>query len=385
MGPGLKALRYARALVTRTLEFEFERMPYRLEAVSTNKLLTLIRNELNSARSRPREPWYPVQLQVEPSSACTLQCTLCPAGMGAIDKPKSIMRPEVFRSLMNEVGDHAAIAVLWMWGEPFTNKHLPEMIADACRMNVATVTSTNGQHIQTREDAERLVCSGLDNLVVALDGATQETYSRYREGGDIRKIFRCLELIRQAKDSLGSDKPRVNVRTVVNKHNEHELEEIGRIARRYGADMVSQKAIFALDRRDMRADSKYTPESANHRNYKYVEGRSRACTSGTKWRCRRPWNRMTVDAQGIVLPCEFDYNHSEPFGTAGDGASFMQAWKSQRAASFRRQHMQDKMVYPFCVNCACGWIRARQNTTVEMVHLTDQSLNRCNAVCNLKL
>ncbi|HEY3298520.1 MAG TPA: hypothetical protein VGK34_07685, partial [Armatimonadota bacterium] len=100
-----KARSFAKAVVTRTLDFEFNHMPFHLENVSNNKLKTLFLSEANCAKRRPGKPWYPVHLHVEPSASCSLHCPLCPAGMGAVNSPKRMMSLETFASLLDEVGD----------------------------------------------------------------------------------------------------------------------------------------------------------------------------------------------------------------------------------------------------------------------------------------
>ena len=274
---------------------------------------------------------------------------------------------DTFRLLMDEVGDHAVIAILWMWGEPFINGKLCEMIAYARSKNMATVTSTNGQHVQTKEEAESLVSSGLDSLIVALDGASQEVYSRYRVGGDVTKVLRCLELVRQAKDALKSDTPRVNVRTVVMKHNQHELPEIERIARRYGADMLSRKTASMPDYCGPDADELFAPDDASYQRFQYRVGK-RVRLSSEQYRCRRPWSRMTVTSDGTVLSCEFDFNKTAPFGTGGRGRSFVQAWRDEAASAFRRQFLMDRSVYRFCADCHYR-DSGGDECTVEMIRL----------------
>jgi radical SAM protein with 4Fe4S-binding SPASM domain len=288
--------------------------------------------------------------------------------MGAItDKPRGNMSMDTFTSLIDDTADYASIAVLWMWGEPFVNSRVFDMIAYAHSKNIATVASTNGQHVQSREDAERLVKSGLDNLVVALDGATQEVYSTYRVGGDIRKIMRCLELIRQAKDSLGSLSPRVNVRTVVMKHNEHELPDIEQIAVKYGADMVSKKTAFLPDYYKADADHDFAPSDPRYRRFKY-QNDQRIRRSQHHFHCHRPWIRMSVTADGTVLPCEFDFNETAIFGIGGNSTSFADVWQSEAAAAFRKQFLRDRSVYKFCAECHFR-DRSDSQCTAEMKYL----------------
>jgi len=357
---------FARALVTRTLEYEFERMPYRLENISNTKLLALFRQEFNCARRVSKEPWYPVQLQIEPSAACTLHCNLCPAGSGA----GGIMPFSTFRALIDEVGDHAITAVFWLWGEPFVNPKFPDMIAYAHSKNMGTVTSTNGQHIQTKEEAERLVASGLDNIFVAVDGATQESYGRYRIGGELQKVIRCIDLIRQAKESLGSKTPRVNVRTVVTKANEHELSDIERMARQHGGDVVSRKTAAVLDYARTDREDQFAPDTVFYRRYEYRDGR-RVRKTAKNYRCRRIFKRVTARWDGTVIPCEFDHNGISALGKYPEDGSFMDIWKGDKARAFRRQFLINRMVNPFCMDCPLR-DRLQSECTIEVLRLRGQ-------------
>jgi MoaA/NifB/PqqE/SkfB family radical SAM enzyme len=200
------------------------------------------------------------------------------------------------------------------------------------------------------DDAEKIVSSGLDSLIVALDGANQESYSRYRIGGDIQKIFRCLELVRRAKESLGSRTPLVNVRTVVNRENEPELGDIEEIARKYGANLVTRKSMAICFPSSQESAQSLLPTNPLYLRSRLKDGQMQR-RSVDDLRCRRPWNRMTVNAGGVVLSCEFDVDETEAFGQGGNGGSFLEAWRGAQAAEFRRRFLERKSAFPFCANC----------------------------------
>lgn len=72
--------------------------------------------------------------------------------------------------------------ILWSWGEPLLNPEIYRMIKYCEERNILSVTSTNLNKF-SRENARDLVESGLDALIIALDGIAEETYSKYRIGG----------------------------------------------------------------------------------------------------------------------------------------------------------------------------------------------------------
>jgi uncharacterized Fe-S cluster-containing radical SAM superfamily enzyme len=94
------------------------------------------------------------------------------------------MELDAFRKVFEGQAELLLLLMLWNQGEPFINKNLTNMIRVASAHNVPTITSTNVHYIRSREDAEEIVNSGLDEIIVSLDGVTPESYLEYRVGGN---------------------------------------------------------------------------------------------------------------------------------------------------------------------------------------------------------
>ena len=80
-------------------------------------------------------------------------------------------------SILREYGYFALAAELYNYGEPLINPNFPEMVRRAKRMGLHTVTSSN---LSLRFDVEAVVQSGLDSLLMSVDGASRETLGIYR-------------------------------------------------------------------------------------------------------------------------------------------------------------------------------------------------------------
>ncbi len=63
---------------------------------------------------------------------------------------------------------------LYSWGEPFLNKDLVKMVELSSERNIFTLTNTNGQSLQTLDEALKFVDSGLKAITIAIDGSTQD-------------------------------------------------------------------------------------------------------------------------------------------------------------------------------------------------------------------
>lgn len=351
--------------LTRDLNFEFEMAPHTLRRPSMQKFCALSYTELNRRFPKPYLMGYPSVMQIEPTNACNLRCPLCPSGVHAFSRPIGMMPFSLYKELMDEVGNHLSLMVLWNWGEPFLHPELPRMIRYAKSMNIAVITSSNAQMISDKTAVEEVVRSGLDTLAIAMDGTSQETYESYRVGGDLAKVLECLRLIRETKRRLNSRSPLVNVRVVVSRENEHELQAIADLAQRHGADLVTFRAMSMPDCCGDNLDQKYAPDNDSYRMYEYDGDGTRKSSSFT---CRRPWKRLTVNWDGTIVGCEHDFDNSTPYGKFPDDGSVMQILNSARAREFRRQFLKERKAFDFCAHCPNN-DRVVDDCTVAMTDL----------------
>ena len=105
------------------------------------------------------------------------------------------MEFDTFRKFIDEVGDYLFLILLWDWGEPLLNPRLFDMVAYAKAKGIKLVTSTNAHLLTDRDMCRRLIESGLDTVIVAVDGLSQETYSTYRRGGDLSVVFKGIRTL----------------------------------------------------------------------------------------------------------------------------------------------------------------------------------------------
>ena len=137
-----------------------------------------------------------------------------------------------FRKILDEIGPHLFTINLCNWGEPFLNPDLPQMIEYAKQFNVVVGLSTNLNYLPDAA-AEKAINAGIDIVVISIDGLTQETYSKYRQGGDIQKVFSNIEKLNYYKNK--ADKKTLLIwQFLINKYNEAELESARESADKWG-------------------------------------------------------------------------------------------------------------------------------------------------------
>jgi len=341
------AHRATRALLTRTVTMQCDRIPFRFDKVPLKKILNWLLVEA-SIHLRPERPWgWPTHLQIEPESRCNLRCVICPVTDG-MDRPTGSMSLSTFRSLIDEVGDYVFLILLWDWGEPLLNPSLFEMISYARERGIKVLCSTNGQLLARDGRAERLVRSGLDTLIVAMDGITQETYQRYRGAGSLEAVLEGIRTLVATKRELEASRPLINLRFLLMRHNEHEVPELGDLARSLGVDMLSLKTLNPYG-----SDAELVPQNPEYRRFRYADD-GKTPLRRRRNPCKNLWNMPAIHWNGTVALCTFDYNEDNVLGDLRT-SSFKDIWHGAPYRRLRSQFRSDWEAIPLCCRCSFAY------------------------------
>jgi len=193
-----------------------------------------------SARMWGGKPYW---LTIDPTNFCQLHCPFCPTGANRGVRGKSSMSLEHFKKFLDLVGPCVIHMDMMNWGESLLNKSLPDMIAHAKRYGIEVRLDANFNDV-SEETIEKLILSGLDVLSVSIDGISQETYGRYRVGGNLDRVLANLEALTRRRRELGRTTPHIIWQFLVFRHNEHEAGAVEAFAHARGVDQVSFVAPF---------------------------------------------------------------------------------------------------------------------------------------------
>ena len=296
----------------------------------------------------------PYWLTIDPSSCCQLQCPFCPTGQRRNVRPNALMEPALFRAVMKQLGPTLLHADLMNWGEPMLHPDIFEFIALAKSYRVETLLSSNMNHLP-EGGAEKLVLSGLDLLTVSIDGASQESYGKYRVGGNFAAAVENTARIARAKRKLGRSNPKITWQFLVFRHNEHELELAKKLAEESGADEIGFTAPnlpFKPGIKDewMSTLPKYALYDAAHfperPPWEWDKTTDQAgkpldinvdVYAGDKTRrpCLWPWTGVAVNPDGSVSPCCSVEERCHDFGTLAEH-SFFALWNNAQYRTARR-------------------------------------------------
>ncbi|HRB92898.1 MAG TPA: radical SAM protein, partial [Chitinophagales bacterium] len=202
-----------------------------------NMILVYISFYLTKYFKIPIQWGKPFSVSFEPTTSCNLRCPECPSGLRSFSRPIGMLEPSFFRKTIDELSKHLFYLTFYFQGEPYLNKNFLEMVTYAKKKKIYTSTSTNA-HYFTDEVAKKTIESGLDRLIISIDGTTQETYQQYRVGGQLSKVIEGAKLIVKWKKELQSTTPFVIFQFLVVNPNEHQIDDLKLLAKDIGVDEV---------------------------------------------------------------------------------------------------------------------------------------------------
>ncbi len=130
----------------------------------------------------------PLFVSIEPTTSCNLRCPQCPSGLREFTRPTGMLQEAFFQSTIRQLKKHLFSLTFYFQGEPFLNPDFLNMVAFANQHGIYTITRTNA-HYLNKGVAQATVNSQLDELIISIDGSTQQTYSTYRVGGQFEKVL----------------------------------------------------------------------------------------------------------------------------------------------------------------------------------------------------
>lgn len=291
----------------------------------------------------------PFTLSFEPTTSCNLSCPECPSGLKNFTRKTGDSQLEKYQKWIDEINNHLIYLYLYFQGEPFMNKDFCKMVKAAHDKNIYTVTSTNG-HFLTPRIAEEIVASGLDRLIISIDGSTQEVYEQYRIGGKLEKVLIGTQNIIEAKQKLNSKKPFVIFQMLVVAPNEHQIEEVEVIGKKLGVDKVVLKTAQIYD---FENGNPLIPIQDKYSRYKKQPDGTYRIKNEMKNQCWKLWHSAVSTFDGDIIPCCFDKDAHFKMGNWSQN-TFKEIWKSSEYNDFRQKILISRSEIDMCKNCSEG-------------------------------
>jgi len=295
-----------------------------------------------------RAPGGPVSVFIEPANVCNLRCPLCACGSGAFTRPRGRMSYAAFRRVIDSLPSSVRELYLWGQGEPFMAPGFLDMVRYASSRGFRTVTSTNGHFL---DEPETIIESGLDVLVVSVDGTDAGTYEAYRKGGDFERVVGGIARLAGMIRKRGRG-PVLELQCIATRDTVSALDDFESFAASLGVHRAVVKTVQAAS---MENGGDFLPGDMGLTRYRR-DGKGGLETDRRfpfRNRCLRIYYSFQIDWRGNVLPCCFDKDSEFVMGNVFNDA-VETIWNSPEFRSFRKTIAEKGRIFPMCRDCTEG-------------------------------
>jgi radical SAM protein with 4Fe4S-binding SPASM domain len=300
--------------------------------------------------NKPVQWGYPVSISFEPTTSCNLRCPECPSGLRQFTRPTGMLQSNFFKETIDDIYKELLYLIFYFQGEPYLNPDFLEMVKYANAKGIYTATSTNAHYLND-EAAKKTVQSGLDRLIISIDGTTQDVYKQYRVGGNIDKVLEGAKNIVKWKKELHSKTPFIFFQFLVVKPNEHQIKDIKRLAKEVGVDEVRFKTAQVYEYET--DPNNLIPTIDKFSRYKKNIDGTYTAKNKLANRCWKLQHANVITWDGLVVPCCFDKDATHQLGNLKT-QSFKQIWHNDNYKQFRTELMKSRKNIDICANCSEG-------------------------------
>jgi radical SAM protein with 4Fe4S-binding SPASM domain len=290
-----------------------------------------VRNRISIAASYFRHKAVlsggPIEITLESTAKCNLYCPMCPRHIYTFDNEN--MSLELYRKIIQDCKDYVEFVWPYGIGEPMIHPNIFEMIRITREAGIRSGLSTNATLFDEKR-IDQLLDSGLDYLILAFDGASKETYEKYRTGATFEKTRNNIQAFLRRKLERKA-KIYVVLQMVLLRENIREIEDYRKLWSIPGVDEVRFK------RDEIQIEGSRIPDGE-------LKGRRRNP-------CHLLWRGpLYVRYDGKAFPCCYMYG-SAPVGDLTN-QSVMEVWNSPEMVKLREAHVSGDMKdYPACQSC----------------------------------
>lgn len=298
---------------------------------------------------RPIQWGLPLTVSIEPTTACNLRCPECPSGLRAFTRETGNLKEDFFRNTIEELRRELLYLIFYFQGEPYINPKFLDMVRHAHEKGIYTITSTNG-HFLNDENARKTIASGLDRLIISVDGTTQDTYAQYRIGGTLEQVLEGARNVVKWKKQLKSKTPHLIFQFLVVRPNEHQIPDIYRLAQEIGVDEVKLKTAQVYDYAE---GNPLIPTLDQYARYRQRSDGGWELKHRLHNHCWKLWHACVITWDGLVVPCCFDKDAQHRLGDLKN-TSFRALWHSEAYQQFRTKLLKGRDQIDICTNCTEG-------------------------------
>ena len=321
-----------------------------LARITPGRLINLVRlffsYYLSRYSGKIRHWGYPFTISIEPTTSCNLRCPECPSGLRQFTRDTGQISPEMYHHVIDQLYPDLFYLILYFQGEPYLHPLFFQMVEYARKKRIYTATSTNAQFL-TGQFAKKTVESGLDRIIISLDGLDQETYEKYRVGGSFEKVIEGVRNLVKWKKELRSATPFIILQFIVFRTNEHQVPAMRKLAKELGVDKLELKSAQVNNYEE---GNPLIPVTESLSRYRMKDDGHYVINNPLYNHCLRMWRGCVITWDGLVVPCCFDKDADHRLGDLKK-QSFMEIWQGGAYDNFRKKIFSARSEIDICRNC----------------------------------
>jgi radical SAM protein with 4Fe4S-binding SPASM domain len=297
----------------------------------------------------PIHPGLPASISIEPTTSCNLRCPECPSGLRSFSRPTGMLAENTYRRIIDQLHANLSYLILYFQGEPYLNPGFLDVVRYSNEKKIYTATSTNA-HYLTQPNAEATVKSGLKRIIISMDGTDQESYEKYRIGGNLEKVLSGISNLIEAKKALKSQSPFIILQFLLFQHNTHQIPQIRKLARKSGINKLELKTAQIYD---YKKGSELIPDEGEFSRYHRNGSDMYIIKNEHQNKCWKMWHSCVMTWDGDIVPCCFDKDAKYTMGNIHQ-QSFKDIWNGDKYQEFRARLFNDRKAIDICSNCTEG-------------------------------
>lgn len=314
-----------------------------------NALIVLLSYFISKYTKKTYHWGLPISVSFEPTTSCNLRCPECPSGLRSFTRPTGMLQAELYQKVLDEIAPRLTYLIFYFQGEPYLHKQFLELVQYASKKGIYSATSTNG-HYLNETNCRKTIESGLDRLIISIDGTTQDVYQQYRIGGKLDKVIEGTKNMVAMKKTMQSSKPHIIFQFLVVQPNEHQIDDVYNLAKELGVDEVRLKTAQVYEYE--KGNDLIPTKDKYSRYYKKSDG-----TWGIKNEllnhCWKLWQGCVITWDGLVVPCCFDKDAEHRMGDLKTD-NFKHIWRAKPYQNFRASVLKARSEVEMCKNCTEG-------------------------------
>ncbi|SVC79417.1 uncharacterized protein METZ01_LOCUS332271, partial [marine metagenome] len=266
---------------------------------------------------------FPKFIEVETIRACNARCTFCSVYNGSFEAKPKKMEDRLLEKIIDELtmSDATTSTVCACRdGEPLLDRRVANFIQGLKSAGIPTVTLVTNAELLTEKKSMELLSSGLDELMISIDGYSAEVYNKLRIGLDFETVVNNTIAFLALRNRLRSNL-KVRIRMVVVDENKEEVEPY---LEYWNARVSDCDRVQALP-------------AHSWGNELYIESKASIAKMSPK-PCIAPFNMFTIHYDGEVTMCGHDYKHNHVMGDLNNN-TISEIWKGERFEDIRIRHL----------------------------------------------